>query len=65
MGPTREQRDAGGVVVQPHGEYCRVVFAEKPAREILNALKAAGFSWGDGGWSGKADRLPDEVRSQS
>lgn len=41
--------------------YVRITFAEKPAREILTALKAAGFFWSRGSWAGKADALPAEV----
>jgi len=57
---------AGGVVVESKPEwngYCRVTFAEKPDREILTALKAAGFVWGNGSWSGKAENLPGCVNS--
>lgn len=43
------------------GGYCRLTFAEKPDREILDALKTAGFSWGAGSWVGKADQLPANV----
>lgn len=45
------------------GEYqwIRVTFAEKPDRAVLNALKAAGFHWGAGSWSGRRDQLPAEV----
>jgi hypothetical protein len=51
-----------GVVIQPaaHG-YTRVIFAEKPAREILDSLKAAGFFWCKGYWGGKADAVPADV----
>ena len=42
--------------------YCRVTFAEKPERSILDALKAAGFFWGAGSWSGKEDQLPEVVK---
>lgn len=55
---------AGGVLVEAKPEwqgYCRVTFAEKPEREIINALKAAGFRWGAGHWSGRHDALPAEV----
>jgi hypothetical protein len=56
--------EAGGVVVRPNGAgYVSVTFAEKPAREILSALKAAGFRWQSGSWWGSADRLPEEVSS--
>lgn len=52
---------AGGVVVEGAGEYVRVTFAEKPPRATLDALKVAGFMWGGGSWSGRRDRLPEEV----
>ena len=41
--------------------YCRITFADKPEREILDALKAARFSWGAGSWTGKTDQLPANV----
>lgn len=52
-----------GVVITRHTDYdvCTVRFAEKPEREILDALRAAGFMWGAGAWSGAASRLPAEV----
>jgi hypothetical protein len=53
-----------GVTVKPcDGGYCRVTFAEKPERSILDALKAAGFFWCKGYWGGKADQLPAEVKA--
>jgi hypothetical protein len=53
---------AGGVVVEETGEWCRVTFAEKPDRSVLGALKAAGFHWGAGSWSGKTAQLPACVK---
>lgn len=49
-----------GLVVMRHAEinWCRVAFAEKPAREILDALKAAGYRWTSGYWCGYLDKLP-------
>lgn len=50
---------AGGLAVEPAGDgYVCVTFAEKPARETLDALKAAGFTWRRGSWWGKRDQLP-------
>ena len=40
------------------GTYVRVTFAEKPARSVLDALKAARFCWRGGSWIGRADALP-------
>jgi hypothetical protein len=40
-------------------EYARVTFAAKPGREVIDALKAAGFYWGKGSWHGQASRLPE------
>lgn len=48
----------GGVVIEGDGDYVRVTFAEKPARETLDALKAAGFHWGAGSWCGLRASLP-------
>lgn len=56
---------AGGVVVKRYPEhgYCAVTFAEKPEREILDELKAAGFHWSRrySSWSGKTEDLPPAV----
>lgn len=54
---------AGGVLVerfngQTPNEWCRITFPEKPDREIIDALKAAGFRWGAGSWVGKTEQLP-------
>lgn len=59
---------AGGVVIEEFtgssSEYCRITFAEKPDRSILDALKAAGFYWGSGSWSGKTANIPDCVKAE-
>lgn len=64
----KAEESPNGVTVET-GEnwngYCRVTFAEKPDREILNALRSAGFSWGAGSWSGKTDQLPKEVKEMA
>ena len=39
-----------------------MTFAEKPERSTLDALKAAGFYWGQGSWTGKLESLPEEVK---
>lgn len=51
-----------GVVVKKYGnDYCDIVFAAKPDRDIINALKANGFCWSGGRWAGKDDAIPAEV----
>jgi DNA repair exonuclease SbcCD ATPase subunit len=59
----RAEAAPNGVLITEHGEYSVVTFAEKPEREILQALRNAGFSWGNGNWSGKSESLPAEVRA--
>jgi hypothetical protein len=56
-----ERAEAAGGVVIEGDEYVRVTFAEKPPRETLNELKAAGFRWGGGSWAGKRENLPESV----
>lgn len=53
----------GGLTITRHPDYdvCAVRFAEKPDREILDALRAAGYRWGAGAWSGATSKLPAEV----
>lgn len=41
--------------------FCRVTFAEKPEREIINSLKAAEFYWHCGCWRGERNKLPEAV----
>jgi hypothetical protein len=48
----------GGVVIEGTGDYVRVTFAEKPEREVLDALRAADFHWAGGGWTGQRAKLP-------
>ncbi len=55
----------GGQVVKIHGDYASVTFAEKPARSVLESLKAAGFHWSGGSWHGKADQLPEGLKGGS
>ena len=58
-----EASPTGVTLEQCTGGYVRVTFAEKPDRNVLDALKAAGFFWGQGSWAGKGDQLPNEVRA--
>ena len=51
-----------GVTVARLGDdSCRVTFAEKPERSIIDALKAAGFFWNGGSWHGRAAELPEGI----
>ena len=54
--------DAGGVLITEHGDYSAITFSEKPERSVLQALKAAGFSWGGGYWSGLTANIPEGLR---
>ena len=58
---TETARAQGGVKLEGVGEYVRVTFAEKPAREVLEALREAGFRWGGGSWVGERAKLPSSV----
>jgi hypothetical protein len=58
------QQSASGVVIEGT-DWVRVTFAEKPDREILTALKAAGFRWGAGSWTGERAKLPAAVVEMS
>jgi hypothetical protein len=49
-----------GVLIEGE-EFVRVTFAEKPDRDVINKLKAAGFRWGGGGWSGYRAKLPEDI----
>ena len=45
--------EAGGVRVESANGYVSVTFAEKPSREVINALKASGYRWSGGSWHGQ------------
>lgn len=55
--------EAGGLSINRNAGngWCTVTFTEKPEREILTALKSAGFRWRNGCWAGDADKIPQEV----
>jgi len=58
-----EKAPSGVLIVRnPDSNWCSVTFCEKPDREILDALRAAGYGWGGGSWSGYLDRLPSIVQ---
>jgi hypothetical protein len=39
-----------------------ITFADKPERDIILALKEAGFRWATGSWCGYASKIPDTVQ---
>jgi DNA repair exonuclease SbcCD ATPase subunit len=54
--------EAGGLLIEDvAGGYCRVTFAERPDRAVLDALKGAGFRWSKGSWTGNRDALPNAL----
>ena len=57
---TERAENAGGVLIEKSnsGEWVNITFAEKPEREILNALKAANFFWSGSKWHGYWKDLP-------
>jgi len=54
------QAAAAGVLIEG-ADYVRVTFPEKPGRDILDSLRAAGFRWSGGSWCGYRSHLPDSV----
>ena len=56
------QAAAAGVLIEGT-DYVRVTFPEKPGRDILDSLRAAGFRWSGGSWCGYRDALPDSVQT--
>jgi hypothetical protein len=54
------EASTGGVSIVG-GDYVNVTFAEKPGRAVLDELKAAGFRWSQGCWTGKRANLPASV----
>lgn len=52
-----------GVLIEGD-EWVRVTFPEKPERDVINALKAAGFRWGAGSWCGQRENIPDCLRTE-
>lgn len=52
-----------GVTVTGGAEWIAVTFAEKPAYQILQALRGAGFRWTAPSWHGRREHLPACVSS--
>lgn len=61
----REQRaEASGGVTIEGDRWVTITFAEKPERDVLTALKAAGFRWAGGCWRGEREKIPACVAEQ-
>jgi len=60
----RAEKSASGVIIDQlyAGKKARITFAEKPDREIINALKEAGFRWCKCCWIGDSDKVPQAVK---
>lgn len=59
-----EASSTGVIIVKARSaNWCSVTFAEKPTREILTALREAGYRWGNGQWNGYLDKLPPIVQT--
>lgn len=66
---TRQARAAAaaaavnGVTIEGTGDYVTVTFEDKPDRDVIEALRSAGYRWGGGSWHGLRANLPAAVRS--
>ena len=60
----RAEKSASGVIIDQlyGGKKARITFAEKPDREIISALKEAGFRWCKCCWIGDSDKVPQAVK---
>lgn len=58
---TEAAEQAGGVLVHVTGDRCSIRFAEKPARDVLEGLRAGLFFWSGGAWHGALAQVPSSV----
>lgn len=58
-----ERAEASGGVLIEGEAWVSVTFAEKPERDVLETLKAAGFRWAGGSWIGERAKLPESLNS--
>ena len=59
---TAEAEENGGVTIIEGETMAQIVFADIPPRETREALKAAGFWYSKGRWTGYRSNLTDELR---
>ena len=57
----QEMAEENGVAITGNETYVSVTFPEKPAYDIIRALKDAGFRWSGGSWHGERAKLPESV----
>lgn len=56
-----QAEESGGISIVGNGEYCTITFSEKPERDVLTALKSAGFHWSGGSWCGRKENIPEQL----
>jgi hypothetical protein len=55
---------AGGAAIEDRGNgYATFRSVEYPGRDVVAALKAAGYSWFKGYWYGVAEKMPEAARA--
>ena len=56
--------EAAGILIEGE-DYVSVTFPDKPARDVLNDLRGAGFRWSGGSWCGYRSAIPESVKSMA
>ena len=54
--------EEAGILIEG-ADYVRITFPDKPARDVLNDLRGAGFRWSGGYWCGYRSAIPESVKS--
>lgn len=52
--------EKAGILIEG-ADYVRITFPDKPARDVLNDLRGAGFRWSGGCWCGHRSAIPASV----
>lgn len=52
--------EQSGILIEG-ADYVRITFPDKPARDVLNDLRGAGFRWSGGCWCGYRSAIPASV----
>ena len=56
--------EAAGILIEGE-DYVSVTFPDKPARDVLNDLRGAGFRWSGGSWCGYRSAIPESVKTMA